>query len=375
MHMKIDVIGPTYPNKGGIAHYNTLMCEHLAKKHKVKCYSFKRLYPKLLYPGRDQLDKDSNSKIKTDSDRFIDSMNPFTWLKVFNKVRKDKPDLLIMPWWTSLLSPMFFTWAFLTKTLTKTKVLFLCHNVLPHERKFFDKPLTKITYLFSDFFVTHSKKDRDDLFGMIKGANVKVGAHPTYDVFNQKQWDKDGVKKELGLKGDVILFFGYVRPYKGLQYLIEAMPKILKKKDLTLIIVGEFWSPTKEEVTKRLKELNIEKNVKIFDEYVPNEEVGKYYSASDIVVLPYTSATNSGIVQTAFGFNIPVIVSNEGGLPEVVIDEKTGYIVPTENSNEIAKTVLRYYKDRNHIDFAKNIEKDKKRFEWDRIVELIESFF
>ncbi|MEA3378603.1 MAG: glycosyltransferase [Nanoarchaeota archaeon] len=371
--MKIDVIGPTFPSKGGISHYNTLMCEHLSKKHQVKCYSFKRLYPKLLYPGKGQEDNESKDKISINNKRIIDAMNPLTWLKAFNYVRKDKPDLLIMPWWTSLLSPMFFTWAFLTKVFTKTKVLFLCHNVLPHERKFFDKPLTKLSYIFADFYITHSKMDRDNLCSMIPTADVKVSVHPTYDVFNKKKWDKKKIKQELGLRGDVILFFGYVRPYKGLVYLIEALPKIIKAKQMTLLIVGEFWSPTKKEVLQRAEELGVKENIKIVDKYVPNEEVGKYYCASDVVVLPYTSATNSGIVQTAFGFNIPVIVSNAGGLPEVVEDEKTGYIVPTENADEIAKAVLNFYAtDEN---FAANIEKEKYRFEWQRMIELIESFF
>ncbi|MFH0797817.1 MAG: glycosyltransferase [Candidatus Woesearchaeota archaeon] len=371
--MKIDVIGPTAPTRGGISHYTTLMCENIAKTHNLKCYSFKRLYP-WFYPGASENDEESKVQIKTGADRFVDSANPYTWAKAFGRVKKDKPNLLVLPWWTTWMGPMFFSIAAMTKTFTNTKVMFQCHNVLSHERKFFDKFVTKNIFRLGDYFIVQSKEDRDKLLSLKKDAKVKIAVHPTYEVFNQKEWNKEDVKQELGLKGDVILFFGYVRPYKGLMYLVEAMPKILKQKDVTLLIVGEFWSPTKEEVVKRLEELGVMNKVIIVDKYIPNEEVGKYYSASDIVVLPYTSATNSGIVQTAFGLNIPVIVTNEGGLPEVVMDGKTGYIVPTESSDEIARAVVRFYNDRETIDFAKNIKDDKRRFEWDRLTETIESF-
>ncbi|MEK6817118.1 MAG: glycosyltransferase [Nanoarchaeota archaeon] len=372
--MKIDVIGPTFPTKGGISHYNTLMCENLAKSHQVNCYSFKRMYIKWLYPGVCETDEQSKSQIRTSTNRIVDSVNPLSWIRTFNRIRKDKADLVIIPWWTSWLSHVFISIALMTKLFTKSKVLFLCHNVIPHKREPMDRPLAKITFSLGDYFITHSKQDRDDLVSIKKKANVKVGVHPTYEVFNQKPLDKEEVKKEMGIRNDAILFFGYVKPYKGLSYLVEAMPEILKGRDVTLLIVGEFWSPTKEEVLSRAKELGISDKIKIVDSYVPNEEVGKYYCASDVVVLPYVSATSSGIVQTAFGFNIPVIVTNTGGLPEVVIDGKTGYIVPTENSTELAKSVLRYYREKDSVDFSKNIEEDKKRFEWSRMVELIESF-
>ncbi|MFH0797845.1 MAG: glycosyltransferase [Candidatus Woesearchaeota archaeon] len=373
--MKIDVVGPTFPIKGGISHYNTLMCKALAKKHDVNCYSFKRLYWKPLYPGVSETEEKSKEKIDVEAERLVDSVNPYSWLKTYKKIKKDKADLLIMPWWTSWLSPVFFSIAYMTKKFTSTKILFLCHNVMPHQKEAMMKPFSKLAFTCGDYFITHSKQEMDELLSMKKDANVKVGVHPTYDVFNQKEWNKEDVRKELNLKDNVILFFGYVKPYKGLMSVIESLPEVLKKHDVTLLIVGEFWKPTKQEVLDKAKELNISDNIRIVDGYVPNEEVGKYYSVTDVVALPYTSPVNSGIVQTSFAFNVPVIVSDIGGLPDVVIEGKTGFVIPMNDTNALSEAIIKFYDNKSRIDFVKNIQEDKKRFEWDRLTELIESFF
>lgn len=371
--LKIAVIGPTYPYRGGIPHYNTLLCEALSKKHYVECISFKRLYPKMLFPGRDQRDTESKEKISTKAVELIDSINPLTWLKVVRKIKKENPDIVLMYWWTPFFFPQFSTIGFLIKKLTKAKIIFLCHNVLPHDRTFIDRLLSKNVLRFGDYFLTHSKQDANDLKSMLPDAKVKAAVHPTYDVFNYKPMPKEKARKALGLKGDTIAFYGFVRKYKGLQYLLEAMPIILKEKDINLLIAGEFWE-LKEETLKQIKELGIGNKIKIVDQYVPNEDVGKYICAADIIVLPYVHATNSGIVQTAFGLKRPVIVTDVGGLPEVVTDNKTGFVVPSKNAKAIANAVLRFYKEKKAAAFAKGIEQEKGRFSWDRMVENIESF-
>lgn len=369
--MKIAVIGPTYPYRGGISHYNTLLCKALSNKHTVIPISFKRMYPKLLFPGKDQKDLTSEHKIGIPAEELLDSLNPFSWLQVFLKIRRTKADLLIMYWWTPFFMPVFSFISFLVKRFSSTKILFLCHNVLPHDKTFLDKALTKLVLLNSDYFIVHSQEDMDNLIKMIPDANVKKSVHPTYDIFTKEQEKTD--ISSLKLRKNVILFFGFVRQYKGLIYLIQSMPFILKEIDLDLLIVGEFWKDKKEYLDE-IQHLGISDHVKIVDKYVPNELTGNYFDRADIVVLPYTSATNSGIVQMAFGFNKPVIVTNVGGLPEAVSDNKTGFVVEPENAKPIANAVIRFYKENKTKTFIGNIKKNSSAFSWNRIVETIESF-
>lgn len=373
MTMKICVIGPTYPYRGGISHYNTLLCETLKKKHNVKSISFKRLYPSFLYPGENQKDLESKERIKVSSEFSLDSINPVTWLKVFSKIRKEKPDLLILHWWTPFFTPLCFTLSFLIKHLAETKILFVCHNILQHEARFIDRILTKIALKRSDFFVVHSNEDHENLKAILPGAEVKQTVHPTYEVFKFTKISESEAKKGLELKNKVVLHFGFVREYKGLKILIEAMPKVLEKLNVNLLIAGEFWDD-KKKYMDIINELRIEREVSIIDKYIPNEDVGLYFSAADLVVLPYISATQSGIIQIAFGFDKPVITTNVGGLPDVVKDGETGFIVPAEDSNALSDAIIRYFEEDREREFEANIKKQKDIFSWDRMVEIIESF-
>ncbi len=369
--MKIAVIGPTYPYRGGISHYNTLLCENLAKKHDVTAISFTRLYPKILFPGRDQKDLESKEKIGFNFTEMIDSINPLTWLKTYNYIKENNFDLLILYWWTPYFSFVFSKICKLVKKNTKTKILFICHNVLPHDKSILDRFFTKKVLRYGNFFIVHSTQDKNNLLQILPNANVKTGVHPTYEIFKVKEVKKD--INYLKLRKKVILFFGFVREYKGLMYLIKAMPQILKEVDLDLLIVGEFWKD-KQKYIDEIERLRIKDNVKIVDSYVPNEEVGNYFESADIVVLPYLTATNSGIVQTAFGFNKPVIVTNVGGLPEVVNNNKTGLVVPSQDGNALANSVIFYYRNHKKQEFINNIKKEKARFSWGNMVKLIEGF-
>jgi len=370
--MKIVVIGPTAPYKGGISHYNTLLCKNLSKKHQVELISWKRRYPKFIYPV-DQLDKESKKKISSDARFILDCLNPFTWLKVFSIIKEKKPDLLIFHWVSPFLSPVFTTISFLTKHFTKTKTLSVCHNVLPHEKRFTDKFLAKSLFRYVDYFLVHSKKDLKDLTSIKKNANVKLGFMPMFDFFEKKNISKSKLRAKLGLKNKVILFFGIVREYKGLIYLIRALPKVLKSTNLDLLIVGEFWGG-KNKYLKEIKDLKLQNNVKIIAKYVPDEEVSDYFSVSDVLVLPYINATQSAILQTAFAFNKPVITTNVGGLKEVVDDGKTGFVVPPRNSSLLSESIIKFYKGNKSKSFSLNVAKEKKKFSWKSLINIIESF-
>jgi len=369
--MNICLIGPSYPFRGGISHYMTLLYRHLRVRHDVQFFSFKRQYPKWLFPGKTDIDPSSFPIREEHTNRIIDSINPFNWIQVAGKIIKLQPDLLIIPWWVSFWAPQFCTISFIVKLFTHTKILFLCHNVVEHESKWIDKALTRIVLRNGNFYIVHSKEDQQNLLSIFSEAQVRKTFHPTYDVFNLGYFDPNKVRREYGIEGNVILFFGFVREYKGLKYLLKALPEVLSKIDITLLIVGEFWK-NKNQYIDLIKNLRIEDKIIIVDKYVPNEEVGKYFSAADVVVQPYVSATGSGIVQIAFGFNKPVISTGVGSLLEVVEDGKTGYLVSPGSSSELAKAIVKFFENKKSGEFIENIKKENYRFSWDRIVDAIE---
>lgn len=371
--MKICLIGPTYPFRGGISHYTTLLYRHLKKRHEVHFFAFKRQYPEWLFPGA--TDKDSSSQpIQEDgAKRLLDSLNPLTWGQVFLRIKDIKPELLILPWWVSFWTPQFWTITTLVKIFTQSRILFICHNVIEHESKLFDKLCTKIVLKKGDYFLVHSGEDLENLKKIIPDADIKQSFHPTYEVFRAGTISKKEAQKQLAIEGNTLLFFGFVRPYKGLKYLLEAIPVITKHVDLNLLIVGEFWKG-EEEYQQQIEDLGIGKKIRIVNRYVPNEEVGIYFAASDLVVLPYVSATGSGIVQAAYGCHKPVISTNVGCLPEIIDHGKTGYVVPPEDSQAIADAVVAFYQEGREEEFVGNLIKEQEKFSWERMVETIESF-
>jgi glycosyltransferase involved in cell wall biosynthesis len=362
--MKICMIGPSYPFRGGISHYTTLLYRNLKKKHDITFYAFKRQYPTWLFPGKTDRDY-SNMHLK---EKYAE-----TWWQVFLKIKKDNPAMLIIPWWVSFWTPQFFIITTLLKICTQIKILFICHNVVEHESKLIDKICTRIVLKKGDYFIVHSGEDLENLKKIMADAKIKRSFHPTYEVFCTGSITKNEARRKLKLENNTILFFGFVRPYKGLDYLIEAMPSILKHLDVTLLIVGEFWRG-EEEYRLQIEKLGMGDNVRIINEYIPNEDVELYFAASDLAVLPYVSVTGSGIVQTAFGCNKPIVSTSTGSLPEVIDDMRTGYIVPAGNSEALANAVVSFYKEGKEEEFVNNIKKDREKFSWDRIVEIIESF-
>jgi glycosyltransferase involved in cell wall biosynthesis len=371
--MRIALIGPTYPFRGGISHYTTLLFRHLKKRHDTIFISFRRQYPRIFFPGKSDIDPSENKLYETDAKPLIDSMNPLTWMNAARHVIQNKVDLFILPWWVSFWAPQFWTISFLIRLLSDTRILYLCHNLVEHESKCIDKILTRLALSTGDFFIVHSEEERRELLSIFPKAKVKRNSHPTYAVFNSKDFEGERIKVKYGLKGKIILFFGFVREYKGLRYLIEALPKVLAKIDVTVLVVGEFWE-VKEKYLRLITDNEVQSNVIIVDKYVPNEEVGDYFSAADIVVQPYISATGSGVIQTAFGFNKPVIVTSVGSLPEVVQNGKTGFIVSPRDPRGLAKAILKFFEEHKSEDFIHNIKLEKHRFSWDNMVATIESF-
>ncbi|MBU0628857.1 MAG: glycosyltransferase [Nanoarchaeota archaeon] len=367
---KVVVVGPIYPFRGGIAHSNTMLCSNLSKNHDVTSISFKRLYPKILFPGKAQKYEEKR-KFDIKVEHIIDSINPFNWLSVFFRIRKINPDIVILLWWTIFLAPFSFTLLLLLNLFSNIKICILCHNVLQHEKRFFDNFLTKLIFKRADYFVVLASIDLKNLKHMVPNAKVKVFVEPTYDnFFSEAGISKEEAKKRIGLNGRVILFFGFVRPYKGLMYLIDAMPFVLKKINLTLLIAGEFWGD-KDKYLHQIEKNNLSGNIRIVDKYLPDEEVPLYISCADVLVLPYTSATQSAILQTSFGFNKPVITTNVGGLPDFVRNNETGILIPPKDSKKLADAIIDFYITKKEKKFVNNIKSKRNLFAWNESREKI----
>lgn len=370
---RIVLIGPVYPYKGGISHYASLLYRSLAKKYDVEMISYKMQYPKFLF-RKEQKDY-SNDLFRIEDTKFwLHTANPFNIIRVGKKIRKMMPDMVILQWWHPYFAPCYWI---LCKVLgKKIHKIFICHNVFPHERFPIDRFLTKMTLRGGDSFILHSNTDVQDLLSIKKDAVYQFNPHPTYNAFKRGKYTKEQARKELGimLETKVMLFFGFVREYKGLKYLLQAMTEIRERLDnVKLLVVGAFDN-NKEEYIKLIQKESISDCVKIIDEYIPDNEVEKYFMVSDLVVLPYESATQSGIVQIAYGFEKPVIVTRVGGLPDVVIDGKMGYVVEPKNSKGLAEAVVNFYENEMEQIFVKGVKEEAYRFSWDRMVEKIESF-
>lgn len=372
MKDKIVLIGPVYPYKGGISHYTGLMYRALNKKFEVEMISYKMQYPKILFK-KEQKDY-SNDTFRIEGTNYaLHTANPFNIIGVANYINKLKPKMVIVQWWHPYFAPCYWI---LSRLLRNTKVLFVCHNVFPHERFPLDRFLTKMTLKNGDCFVVQSRMDAEDLHTIIKNPVFKQTVHPTYNAFKIEDIDKAEGRKRLGISESkkLLLFFGFIREYKGLKYLIQAMPDIVKQvDDVELLVVGDFASEEeKTEYEALIQSCGVHNYIKVYGGYIPDKEVEKFFAASDLVVLPYTSATQSGIVQIAYGFEKPVVVTNVGGLPDVVTNGKTGYVVEEKNPGKLAEAIVSYFEENKEEEFTGNVRNEAYRFSWDRIVEVIE---
>ncbi|MBI5216670.1 MAG: glycosyltransferase [Ignavibacteriae bacterium] len=382
--MKIIIVSTAYPLRGGIAHFNALLAKHLRVRHEVETITFKRQYPKFLFPGKTQVE-DSTRRDESSGNtgleeiqpapQLVDSINPLNWLSVASEIKKRKPDLVIFKYWLPFFGPCFGTIAKRVKRGTKTKVLFICDNIIPHERRPGDVAFTKYAFKAADYFIVQSKSVEKDLNTHFPNSSYRLVPHPVYENFG-KLIPQEEARAILNIKQKhVLLFFGYVRHYKGLDTLIEAF-KLLTTHyspftNHQLLVVGEFYDD-EQKYRQQVKELNLESSVRFVSEYVPNGEVANCFSASDVVVLPYRSATQSGIVQIAYNFDKPVIATDVGGLSETVLHERTGYIVPPEHPRALADAIIKYFEEDKQEVFSRNVREEKKKYSWEHFVGTIE---
>jgi glycosyltransferase involved in cell wall biosynthesis len=368
--MKIVIIGPAHPYRGGIAAFNDrLASEFIREGHTVRIETFTLQYPGFLFPGKTQYTEDAAPE-GIPIRRSVNSINPLNWIRVGRRIRREKPDLVISRFWIPFIGPSLGTIGRIIRKNRQTKIIGLTDNIIPHERKPGDRPLTAWYLGSCHGIVAMSQSVLSDLDRFDSKKPRRFGPHPIYDHYGSIT-SREMALKALGLDPSFryLLFFGLIRDYKGLDLLIEALADSrVADKNLKLLVAGEFYAD-EEKYRNRVKTLNLEHNVIWHDRYIPDGEVSLFFNASDMVVQPYKTATQSGVTQIAYYFNKPMIVTNVGGLPEIVPHGKAGYVCEPE-PEAIAGAILDFYESGRKEAFENFLRKEKMRFAWDQFTRL-----
>lgn len=356
---KIIVLGPVYPYRGGNSLYVSYLYDSLKEHFDIKIFNYKLLYPGLLFPGTTQYDQSETLYKKAPSERLINSINPFNWFNVAQRIKSENADLVVFDWWHPFFGPCHFSISAFIRKKYKGKILFITENFISHEGNAVDKTLTRIGLKNADTFLALSDIVAKDLKYLSGSRKIYRSDLPVFECYNSGEpadFLKSREKLGISSSSKVLLFFGYVRKYKGLDLLIDALPLVKKEyPDTKLLIVGEFYD-NPSVYTEKIKSLGLENDVVLINRFVPNEEVAQFYEASDVVVLPYRSATQSGILNVAYGFFKPAVVTNVGGLSEFVKNGETGIIVKPDSPEEIYKGISEIFKMTGKTDFRTNIE-------------------
>lgn len=368
MSKNIIIVGPAYPLRGGLATYNLLLANKLQEQgHSVRIVTFSLQYPNIIFPGKTQY----STEPKPDSIEIevsLNSVNPLNWLSLGKKLREEKPDLVIFRYWMPFMGPSLGTLGRIIRKNKHTKVVAIADNIIPHERRFFDTPFTKYFVNSCDGFVTMSESVLEDLKKFDVNKPAGYNPHPMYESFG-RQLDKVEARKKLGLaeKGKYLLFFGFIRKYKGLDILLRAFAdKRIQEAGIKLIIAGEYYDKP-EEYQAIIKEHNLESAVVQANEFIPDSEVSTYFSAADMVVQTYKTATQSGVTQIAYYYHNPMLVTDVGGLAELVPHNKVGYVTSTD-LKVIADAILDFYENKREAEFVENIKTERLRFTWDSMI-------
>lgn len=371
----IVLLGVGHPFRGGLASYNERLVRELTNmNYDVTLSTFTLQYPSILFPGKTQY---SSSK-KPDDIKIIEevnSINPFNWIKVGRRIRKQAPDILIVRFWLPFMGPCFGTISRIVKGNKKTKIITIIDNIVPHEKRIGDNILTKYFVGAMDAFITMSKDVLNDLQQFDTKKPQALSPHPIFDNFGEEISRGKAIGSlNLNLETRYILFFGFIRDYKGLDLLIEAFgDKKFRSKNIKLIVAGEFYN-NGDQYFDQIKRLGIEDDVIMHNDFIPNEKVRDYFCAADIVALPYKSATQSGVTQIGYHFEKPMLVTNVGGLPEIIPHKKVGYVVEPKPS-EITEALLDFFNENRKETFEENVRKEKKKYTWDKMVMAVENIY
>ena len=367
---KIIIIGPGHPLRGGLATFN----QRLAKEfndtgNDCTIYSFSLQYPAIFFPGKTQYsDEPAPAGIKIES--IINSINPLNWIKIGDRLRKEKPDIIVVRYWMPFMGPALGTILRKAGKNKITKIICIADNIIPHEHRPGDSTLTKYFLKSCDAFITMSEKVLKDLHLFEKKKPAIMVQHPLYDNFGEAI-SKNEARNNLGLAVDekIILFFGFIRPYKGLDILLKAMAdKRIKEAGIKLMIAGEYYEDEKR-YSEIIKQLGIEDQLILRTDFIPDSAVRNFLCAADMVIQPYRNATQSGVTPLAYHFEKPMVVTNVGGLPSLVPHEKVGLITEPDPTS-IADAILRFYQLGENY-FIPHLRTEKKKYSWSNLVNAI----
>ena len=369
--MRIIILGTAHPYRGGLAAYNERLARQFCiEGNNVTIVTFSLQYPSFLFPGKSQF-LEGPPPEGLDIERRVNSVNPLNWLSVGEKLKKLKPDILIFKYWLPFMAPCFGTIARIVRRNRHTKVITIFDNVIPHERRPGDKMLTRYFISSIDGAIAMSKSVLSDLALFRRDIPAKLNPHPAFDNFGPRV-DRNLALSTLGLDPSFsyILFFGFIRQYKGLDLLLEAFSQSeLRNRKIKIIVAGEFYedpAPYKDLVKKN----NLGEEIIFFERFINDEEVALFFSAADIVVQPYRSATQSGVTQIAYHFEKPMLVTDVGGLSEIVCDQKCGYVVKPE-SEAVKNAIDDFFAKNRQEEFEKGVKEEKAKFTWDRLTASI----
>ncbi len=370
--MKIVLIGPAYPLRGGNALFIAHLYEALARSNTVDVISFSRLYPGFLFPGVRQVDVSTVAMKKHPARHIIDCLNPLTWYRAARTAASLQPDFLVFTWWNPFFGPIVRAIASTFKRMTGKPVIIIAENVVSHEARWIDLYLTRMALRHADRFLVLSGIVEKDIRQMFPSTKVYRSSLPVYDCYQVAETATlQEAQARLSLSGkNVILFFGYVRKYKGLMNLLEAFPAILRSVgNAHLLIVGEYYDDPRP-YHEAIGNLGLQRHVTEVAEYVANEDVHLYFEAANVVVLPYNEATQSGILSIAYGFSRPVIVTDVGGLAELVDEGKTGFVVPPHDTEKLSAAVVRFFTEGREGEFSAAIASKRSASSFNEISDL-----
>jgi D-inositol-3-phosphate glycosyltransferase len=372
--LKIFIIGPAYPLRGGPARFNENLCMELnAAGHKVSIISYSMLYPNLLFPGSSQFEVGGRAPAGLSIQTMIHTLNPLNWIKVGRYIRQEKPDFILFRFWLPFLAPCLGS---IGRIAGKhTTVLALTDNVIPHEKRTGDKILTRYFLKSCDGFITMSQKVQTDLSLFTDNTNKVYSPHPMYETYGQAI-SKEAARAKLGLgeNDEIILFFGLIRHYKGLDLLIEAMgEERIKRRNIKLLIAGEFYND-KSAYLELISKLDLKDQVILHDHFVPDELVPYYFCAANLVAQTYRNATNSGVTMVGYFYEKPMLVTNVGGLGEIVPDQKCGYVVAPD-PKAISEKILEYFLNKREEAFTRNVAIEKKKYEWKEFIKVLTNLY
>ncbi len=367
---KIVIIGPGHPLRGGLATFNQRLAkEFISQGHECSIYSFSLQYPSFLFPGKTQYTNEPPPE-GLSIYAVINSINPFNWIKIGNRLKKERPDIIVVRYWLPFMGPALGTILRKVRKNKHTRIVCIADNVIPHEKRLGDTPFTKYFLKAPDAFITMSEKVMKDLRTFQSGKPALTISHPLYDNFGEPI-SKEMARKFLGLPDSekIVLFFGFIRRYKGLDLLLEAMaePK-MKYSGIRLLVAGEFYEDEKQ-YKEQIEKLGIKEQLILRTDFIPDSEVRNYLCAADAVIQPYRNATQSGVTPLAYHFEKPMVVTNVGGLPLLVPHEKVGLVVePTPAA--IADGIVRFY-EMGEQHFIPHLRTEKVKYSWERLVSTI----